>query len=86
MLSLGCCFFVTHPQASNSVTPLYPPRPDLTMTSMLSYDLLSTSDLLEWANDNGFPKVTSYTEADLANRFVIRLAGGGTDQDGMPPF
>ncbi|XP_031428681.1 transforming growth factor beta receptor type 3 isoform X2 [Clupea harengus] len=71
--------------ASNSVTPLYPPRPDLTMTSMLSYDLLSTSDLLEWANDNGFPKVTSYTEADLANRFVIRLAGGGTDQDVRVP-
>ncbi|XP_062387886.1 transforming growth factor beta receptor type 3 isoform X2 [Sardina pilchardus] len=71
--------------ASNSVTPLYPPRPDLTMTNMLSYDLLSTSDLLEWANENGFPRVTSYTEADLANRFVIRLAGGGADQNVMVP-
>ncbi|XP_076121641.1 transforming growth factor beta receptor type 3 [Alosa pseudoharengus] len=71
--------------ASNSVTPLYPPRPNLTMTSMLSYDLLSTSDLLEWANENGFPRVTSYTEADLANRFVIRLVGGGADQNVMVP-
>ncbi|KAL2100938.1 hypothetical protein ACEWY4_002699 [Coilia grayii] len=72
--------------ASNSVTPLYPARSDLTMTSTLSYDLLSTANLLEWANENGFPKVTSYTEADLANRFVIRLAGRGTGQSVRVPI
>lgn len=71
--------------ASNSVTPLYPPRPYLTMSSILSYDLLSTPDLLEWANENGFPSVTSYTEADLANRFVIRLAGGRTEPNVRGP-
>ncbi|KAJ8404202.1 hypothetical protein AAFF_G00339750 [Aldrovandia affinis] len=65
--------------SSNSVSPLYPPDPDLTLTSMLTPDLLMTHDFLGWANRSGFPKVTSYTEADLANRFVVRLAGGGTD-------
>ncbi|KAG7459316.1 hypothetical protein MATL_G00209330 [Megalops atlanticus] len=65
--------------SSNTVSPLYPPEPDLTLTSMLTPDLLTTHDLVGWANRSGFPKVTSYTEADLANRFVIRLAGGGTD-------
>ncbi|XP_063048436.1 transforming growth factor beta receptor type 3 [Engraulis encrasicolus] len=72
--------------ASNSVTPLYPARPDLTMTSTLSYDLLSTANLLDWANQNGFPRVTSYTEADLANRFVIRLTGGGTERSVRVPI
>ncbi|XP_041736336.2 transforming growth factor beta receptor type 3 isoform X1 [Coregonus clupeaformis] len=69
--------------SSNSVSPLYPPEPDLTLTSMLTSDLSTTHDLLSWANQSGFPKVASYTEADLANRFVIRLAGGGTE--GGPP-
>ncbi|XP_061080471.1 transforming growth factor beta receptor type 3 [Conger conger] len=64
--------------SSNSVSPLYPAEPSLTLTSIPSHDL-PTHDLLGWANRRGFPKVTSYTEADLANRFVIRLAGGGTD-------
>ncbi|KAI1884062.1 hypothetical protein AGOR_G00222520 [Albula goreensis] len=69
--------------STNSVSPLYPPEPDLTLTSILSTDLRTTHDLLGWANRNGFPKVTSYTDADLANRFVIRLAArGGTDSVG----
>ncbi|KAG9343913.1 hypothetical protein JZ751_013300 [Albula glossodonta] len=69
--------------STNSVSPLYPPEPDLTLTSILSPDLRTTHDLLGWANRNGFPKVTSYTDADLANRFVIRLAArGGTDSVG----
>lgn len=68
-------------QSSNSVSPLYPPEPGLTLTSMLTSDLSTTHDLLSWANQSGFPKVASYTEADLANHFVIRLAGGGTGQD-----
>ncbi|KAL0993072.1 hypothetical protein UPYG_G00102860 [Umbra pygmaea] len=79
--------------SSNSVSPIYPPMPDITLTSTLTPDLSATHDLLSWANQNGFPKVTSYTEADLANRFVIRLAGGGTGRSppvhvlgGRPPW
>ncbi|RXN19533.1 transforming growth factor beta receptor type 3-like protein [Labeo rohita] len=64
--------------SSNSVSlPYRTQAPDLSMISTVTSDLLSTPDLLEWANQNGFPKVTSYTEADLANRFVIKLREGG---------
>ncbi|XP_071774587.1 transforming growth factor beta receptor type 3 [Centroberyx gerrardi] len=65
--------------SSNSVSPPYPSEPYLTLSSMLNSDLSTVPDLLVWANESGFPKVTSYTEADLANRFVIQLAGGGTE-------
>ncbi|XP_035510216.1 transforming growth factor beta receptor type 3 [Morone saxatilis] len=65
--------------SSNSVSPPYPPEPDLTLSSTLNSDLSTISDLLAWASESGYPRVTSYTEADLANRFVIQLAGGGTD-------
>ncbi|XP_016116904.1 transforming growth factor beta receptor type 3-like [Sinocyclocheilus grahami] len=66
--------------SSNSVSlPYRPQAPGLSMTSTVTSDLLSPPDLLEWANQNGFPKVTSYTEADLANRFVIRLREGGKE-------
>ncbi|XP_039979261.1 transforming growth factor beta receptor type 3 [Xiphias gladius] len=65
--------------SSNSVSPPYPPEPDLTLSSTLNPDLSTISDLLVWASESGYTKVTSYTEADLANRFVIQLAGGGTD-------
>lgn len=65
-------------QSSNSVSlPYRTQAPDLSMTSTVTSDLHSTPDLLEWANQNGFPKVTSYSEADLANRFVIKLRGDG---------
>lgn len=65
-------------QSSNSVSlPYRTQAPDLSMTSTVNSDLHSTPDLIEWANQNGFPKVTSYSEADLANRFVIKLRGGG---------
>ncbi|XP_016104199.1 transforming growth factor beta receptor type 3 [Sinocyclocheilus grahami] len=64
--------------SSNSVSPPYRTQsPSFSMTSTVTSNLLSTPDLLEWANQNGFPKVTSYTEADLANRFVVRLREGG---------
>ncbi|XP_069005481.1 transforming growth factor beta receptor type 3 [Embiotoca jacksoni] len=66
--------------SSNSVSPPYPPEPDLTLSSTLNSDLSTISDLLVWASESGFMKVTSYTEADLANRFVIQLAEGGTDE------
>lgn len=63
------------------MSPPYPPEPDLTLSSTLNSDLSTISDLLVWASDSGYTTVTSYTEADLANRFVIQLAGGGTGQD-----
>lgn len=66
--------------SSHSVTPLYPPKPDLTMSSIIVPDLLAAPDLLAWANQNGYPSVMSYTEAHLANRFVIKLKGGGAVQ------
>ncbi|XP_060720813.1 transforming growth factor beta receptor type 3 isoform X2 [Tachysurus vachellii] len=66
--------------SSHSVTPLYPPKPDLTMSSTVIPDLITTPDLLTWANQNGFSSLMSYTEAHLANRFVIKLKGGGTVQ------
>ncbi|XP_026782798.3 transforming growth factor beta receptor type 3 [Pangasianodon hypophthalmus] len=66
--------------SSHSVTPLYPPKPDLTMSSTIVPDLLATPDLLTWANQNGYPSVMSYTEAHLANRLVIKLKGGGAVQ------
>uniref|UniRef100_UPI0037E891D5 transforming growth factor beta receptor type 3 isoform X1 n=1 Tax=Semicossyphus pulcher TaxID=241346 RepID=UPI0037E891D5 len=66
--------------SSNSISPPYPPEPGLTLSSTLNSDLSSIPDLLVWASENGYAKVTSYTEADLANRFVIQLAGGGTDE------
>ncbi|XP_074552677.1 transforming growth factor beta receptor type 3 isoform X2 [Halichoeres trimaculatus] len=66
--------------SSNSISPPYPPKPDLIVSRTLIPDLSSEPDLLLWATENSFTKVTSYTEADLANRFVIQLAGGGTDE------
>ncbi|XP_035380734.1 transforming growth factor beta receptor type 3 [Electrophorus electricus] len=66
--------------SSHSVTPLYPPKPDLSMTSTVVPDLLTFPDLLVWANQSGYPIVTSYTEANLANRFAIKLRRGGTAQ------
>ncbi|GAA6215470.1 transforming growth factor beta receptor type 3-like [Lates japonicus] len=69
--------------SSNSVSPPYPPEPDLTLSTILNSDLSTISDLLTWASDSSYTKVTSYTEADLANRFVIQLAGGGTDMLGV---
>ncbi|KAM7386310.1 hypothetical protein PAMA_009102 [Pampus argenteus] len=65
--------------SSNSVSSPYPPEPDLTLSSTLNSDLSTIPDLLVWAGESGYTKVTSYTEADLANRFVIQLAGGGTE-------
>ncbi|XP_062263203.1 transforming growth factor beta receptor type 3 [Platichthys flesus] len=65
--------------SSNSVSPPFPSEPDLTLSSTLNSDLSTVSDLLVWANESGYTHVTSYTEADLANRFVVQLAGGGTD-------
>ncbi|XP_051905841.1 transforming growth factor beta receptor type 3 [Hippocampus zosterae] len=59
--------------SSNSVSPPYPPEPELSLTTTLIPDLSTIPDLLAWAKKNGYRNVTSYTEADQANRFVIQL-------------
>lgn len=64
-------------QSSTSVSLQYSQSPELTVTSTVTSDLLSPSDLIEWANQKNISNVTSYTEADLANRFVVKLRGGG---------
>ncbi|XP_075999113.1 transforming growth factor beta receptor type 3 [Genypterus blacodes] len=64
--------------SSNSVSPPYPPEPSLTLSTAVNSDLSTIPDLLVWAKERGYTKVTSYTEADLANRFVVQLAGGST--------
>ncbi|XP_019749112.1 transforming growth factor beta receptor type 3 [Hippocampus comes] len=61
--------------SSNSVSPPYPPEPELSLTTTLIPDLSTIPDLLAWAKENGYRNVTSYTEADQANRFVIQLVG-----------
>ncbi|XP_011476892.1 transforming growth factor beta receptor type 3 isoform X2 [Oryzias latipes] len=65
--------------SSSNVTPPYPPEPGLTLSSTLHSDLPATPDLITWANESGYSKVTSCTEADLANRFVIQLTEEGAD-------
>ncbi|XP_037112893.1 transforming growth factor beta receptor type 3 isoform X2 [Syngnathus acus] len=65
--------------SSNSVSPPFPPEPDLALTTSLIPDLSTIPDLLVWANESGYNNVTSYTEANLGNRFVIQLAGTKPD-------
>ncbi|XP_072299618.1 transforming growth factor beta receptor type 3 [Eucyclogobius newberryi] len=75
--------------SSNSVSPPFPPEPNLTVSSRLDAGLSTVSDLLLWARDRGYSTVTSYTEADLANRFRIHLTRPGTEvspQGGRPPW
>ncbi|CAM4326862.1 unnamed protein product [Leuciscus chuanchicus] len=71
--------------SSNSVSlPYRTQAPDLSVASTVTSDLHSTPDLLEWAYQNGFHKVTSYTEADLANRFMIKLREGRKGSETRP--
>ncbi|XP_029945411.1 transforming growth factor beta receptor type 3 isoform X2 [Salarias fasciatus] len=67
--------------SSNSVSPPFPPEPGLTLSSTVTSDLSTAPDLLDWARESGYPEVTSYTEADLANRFVVQLCADGTDEE-----
>ncbi|KAL7883535.1 hypothetical protein SRHO_G00011930 [Serrasalmus rhombeus] len=69
--------------SSHSVTPLYPPKPDLTMSTIIVPDLLMHPDLLAWTKENDYSFVMSYTEANLANRFVIKLRGRETVQEAL---
>ncbi|XP_061892217.1 transforming growth factor beta receptor type 3 [Entelurus aequoreus] len=63
--------------SSNSVSPPHPPEDHLTLSTTLVPHLSSITDLLVWANASGYDNVTSYTEADQANRFVVQLSGTG---------
>ncbi|KAG7279714.1 hypothetical protein CRUP_011646 [Coryphaenoides rupestris] len=68
--------------SSTSVSPPDPPQPHLSFSSVVTSDLSAApDDLLAWANGRGFTTVTSYTEASLSNRFVIRLARGVAGED-----
>ncbi|CAL8315866.1 unnamed protein product [Arctogadus glacialis] len=67
--------------SSTGVSPPYPPQPHLSFSSVVTPDLSAVPDMLEWANQRGFTVVTSYTEAPLANRFMVHLAGGGTEAE-----
>ncbi|XP_061741364.1 transforming growth factor beta receptor type 3 [Nerophis ophidion] len=63
--------------SSNSVSPPHPSEDHLTLSTTLVPHLSSITDLLVWANASGYNNVTSYTEADQANRFVVQLSGTG---------
>uniref|UniRef100_A0AAV2KF41 TGFBR3/Endoglin-like N-terminal domain-containing protein n=1 Tax=Knipowitschia caucasica TaxID=637954 RepID=A0AAV2KF41_KNICA len=65
--------------SSNSVSAPSPSELNLSVSSRVHMELASVSDLLVWAKDKGFPSVTSYTEADLANRFRVHLTRPGTE-------
>ncbi|XP_037545274.1 transforming growth factor beta receptor type 3 [Nematolebias whitei] len=69
--------------SSSGVSPPFPAEPNLTLSSTLNSDLSDVSDLLVWANESGYLKVTSYTEAHLANRFVIHLTEGRTGRESL---
>ncbi|XP_041091586.1 transforming growth factor beta receptor type 3-like [Polyodon spathula] len=73
--------------ASNSISIGLAPE-HLALTTTVSDDLQVTPDLLAWANERGFPAVTSYTEAGLANRFVVTVTKHGVADllDSALPF
>lgn len=82
-LQSGCLWYLYYvwflcPQSSSGVSPPFPAEPNLTLSSTLDSDLSDASNLFVWANESGYLKVTSYTEAHLANRFVIHLTEGRT--------
>ncbi|XP_028678450.1 transforming growth factor beta receptor type 3-like isoform X1 [Erpetoichthys calabaricus] len=62
-----------HVQASNSISTGLDLDPQLDFTYDTSRELQEATDMAEWAAQRGFPSITSYTMADLANRFVITV-------------
>ncbi|KAG2470906.1 MP2K7 kinase, partial [Polypterus senegalus] len=64
-------------QASNSISTGLDLDPQLDFSYDTSRELQEASDMAEWAAQRGFPSITSYTEADLANRFVITVPAPG---------
>uniref|UniRef100_A0A8C6NIN5 Endoglin n=1 Tax=Nothobranchius furzeri TaxID=105023 RepID=A0A8C6NIN5_NOTFU len=71
--------------SSSRVSPPSPPEPGLTVSTSLDSELSTLSDLLLWARGSGYTQVTSYTQADLANRFAIQLADDRTALHTWPP-
>uniref|UniRef100_A0A087XWS3 ZP domain-containing protein n=1 Tax=Poecilia formosa TaxID=48698 RepID=A0A087XWS3_POEFO len=65
--------------SSNSVLLPFPPEPNVTMSSRLLSEPSAGSGPLVWATESGYTDIRSYTEAELANRFVIQLAESGTN-------
>lgn len=50
----------------------------MTVTKLKRDDIPSTQEnLMQWALDNGYSPVTSYTMAPAANRFHLRLENNG---------
>lgn len=50
----------------------------MVMTKSKRDDIPSTQEsLVQWALDNGYSPVTSYTVAAVANRFHLRLGNNG---------
>ncbi|XP_039370144.1 dual specificity mitogen-activated protein kinase kinase 7 isoform X8 [Mauremys reevesii] len=58
------------------------PEPDLAVSSSMSLGLAYASDPMAWAMEQGLPGVTSYTEAEQVNRFLVIV---GLDGDAKAP-
>ncbi|CAM2109694.1 unnamed protein product [Caretta caretta] len=58
------------------------PEPDLALSSSMSLGLAYASDPMAWAMEQGLPGVTSYTEAEQVNRFLVIV---GLDGDPKAP-
>uniref|UniRef100_A0A8C3SY44 ZP domain-containing protein n=1 Tax=Chelydra serpentina TaxID=8475 RepID=A0A8C3SY44_CHESE len=58
------------------------PEPDLAVSSSISLGLAHASDPMVWAMEQGLPGVTSYTEAEHVNRFLVIV---GLDGDPKAP-
>ncbi|XP_067419909.1 transforming growth factor beta receptor type 3-like [Emydura macquarii macquarii] len=57
-------------------------EPDLVVSSSMSLGLAYARDLMAWAMGQGLPGVTSYTEAEQVNRFLVIV---GLDGDPKTP-
>ncbi|XP_029769740.1 transforming growth factor beta receptor type 3-like [Terrapene carolina triunguis] len=58
------------------------PEPDLAVSSSISLGLAYASDPMAWAMEQGLPGITSYTEAEQVNRFLVIV---GLDGDPKAP-
>ncbi|TFJ97620.1 Peptidyl-Lys metalloendopeptidase [Platysternon megacephalum] len=58
------------------------PEPDLAVSSSMSLGLAYASDPMAWAMEQGLPGITSYTEAEQVNRFLVIV---GLDGDPKAP-
>ncbi|XP_043362333.1 transforming growth factor beta receptor type 3-like [Dermochelys coriacea] len=58
------------------------PEPDLALSSSMSLGLAYASNPMAWTMEQGLPGVTSYTEAEQVNRFLVIV---GLDGDPQAP-